>query len=87
VVAVSRVQCSLKANPEAAFSVAEKFFSTAEATMIGDVLRRDLPFYEIPIPGVGVMSMNDFARSMGYLTQDVDYNDVVASNFKHLWTD
>jgi hypothetical protein len=77
----------LKANPEAAFSVAEKFFSTAEATMIGDVLRRDLPFYEIPIPGVGVMSMNDFARSMGYLTQDVDYNDVVASNFKHLWTD
>jgi ABC-type nitrate/sulfonate/bicarbonate transport system substrate-binding protein len=86
VMAVSRAQRALKADPEAAFPIAEKFFPAAEAAMIVDVLRRDLPFYELPISDVAVTGMNDFARSMGYLTRDVDYHDVVASNFQHLWT-
>jgi ABC-type nitrate/sulfonate/bicarbonate transport system substrate-binding protein len=87
VMAVSQAQRVLKANPEAAFSIAEKFFPAAEAAMIVDVLRRDLPFYRTEISDVAVTGMNGFARAMGYLTRDVDYHDVVASGFKHLWTD
>jgi ABC-type nitrate/sulfonate/bicarbonate transport system substrate-binding protein len=86
VIAVSRAQRALKADPEAAFPIAEKLFPAAEAAMIVDVLRRDLPFYETAIPEIAVTGMNDFARSMGYLTQDVHYDDVVAASFRHLWS-
>lgn len=87
VTALSRAQRALKANPQAAFPIAEKFFPAAEAAMIVDVLRRDLPFYQTRISDVAVTGMNDFARAMGYLTRDVGYHDVVASDFQHLWTD
>jgi NitT/TauT family transport system substrate-binding protein len=86
VVAVSRAQSALKANPEVAFSIAEKFFPAAEAAMIVDVVRRDLPFYETAITPVAVTGMNEFARHMGHLTVDVDYKDVVAPEFMHLWS-
>jgi NitT/TauT family transport system substrate-binding protein len=85
VVAVSRAQSALKADPEAALAVAEKFFPAAEAALIVDVLRRDLPFYEMPITAVAVTGMNDFARAMGCLTREVAYDEVVASDFRHLW--
>ena len=85
VVAVSRAQSALKANPEVAFSVAEKFFPAAEAAMIVDVVRRDLPFYKTAITPVAVTGMNEFAHHMGHLTLDVDYKDVVAPEFMHLW--
>ena len=75
----------MKANPEVAFSVAEKFFPAAEAAMIVDVVRRDLPFYKTAITPVAVTGMNEFAHHMGHLTLDVDYKDVVAPEFMHLW--
>ena len=86
VVAISRAQSALKANPEVAFSIAESFFPAAEAAMIVDVVRRDLPFYQTAITPVAVARMNDFARHMGHLTLDVDYKDVVAVEFMHLWS-
>jgi ABC-type nitrate/sulfonate/bicarbonate transport system substrate-binding protein len=86
VIAISRAQSALKATPEVALSIAEKFFPAAEAAMIVDVVRRDLPFYETAITPVAVAGMNQFARHMGHLTVDVDYKDVVAPGFMHLWS-
>jgi NitT/TauT family transport system substrate-binding protein len=85
VIAVSRAQTALRAAPELAFAIAEKFFPAAEAAMIVDVVRRDLPFYETTIPPATVTGMNTFARDMGHLTADVGYKDVVAPDFMHLW--
>lgn len=85
IVAVSQAQVALKANPQLAFSIAEKFFPAAEAAMIVDVVRRDLPFYDPTITPAAVTGMNAFARHMGHLTADVAYNDVVAPQFMHLW--
>ncbi|MEA2868911.1 MAG: hypothetical protein QOE39_3626 [Bradyrhizobium sp.] len=84
IIAVSQAQAALKANPELAFSIAEKFFPAAEAAMIVDVVRRDLPFYDTAITPAAVTGMNAFARQMGHLTADVDYKDVVAPEFMHL---
>jgi ABC-type nitrate/sulfonate/bicarbonate transport system substrate-binding protein len=86
IVAVSRAQSALKANPETAFTVAEKFFPPAEAAMIVDVLRRDLPFYKTTITPAAVTGINELTRHMGHLTAEVDFDDVVAPAFTHLWS-
>jgi NitT/TauT family transport system substrate-binding protein len=85
IVAVSQAQVALKANPDLALSIADKFFPGAEAAMIVDVVRRDLPFYDTTITPAAVTGMNALARHMGHLTADVGYNDVVAPEFMHLW--
>jgi len=86
IVAISQAQSALKANPETAFTIAEKFFPASEAAMIVDVLRRDLPFYQTTITPAAVTGMNALTRHMGHLTAEVDYYDVVAPAFTHLWS-
>jgi hypothetical protein len=57
-----------------------------EAGMIAGLIERDLPFYEPGISEVSVSGMNGFARDIGLLTEDVRYDQVVASQFSGLWT-
>ena len=50
-----------------------------------DLIRRDLPYYDASISRTFVTGMNQFSRDVGILTGDVAYEDIVATQFSHLW--
>jgi NitT/TauT family transport system substrate-binding protein len=53
-------------------------FPAAEAELIADIVRRDLPYYDPAITPEFVAAMNQFARDVGILEGDVAYENVVA---------
>ena len=69
-----------------ATEVGDKTFPAAEASMIADVVARDLPFYDAAIPERFVVGMNQFAQDMGLLGGPVGFDQVVATQFSGLWT-
>jgi ABC-type nitrate/sulfonate/bicarbonate transport system substrate-binding protein len=84
--AVVQTQQALKAHPERATEVGQRLFPAAEAAMIADLIRRDLPFYDPMITAEGVRHLNQFAQNIGLLEAPVPYEQVVATRFSHLWT-
>ena len=75
--AVQSAQKALKEDPNRATAIGKKLFPPAEAGMIAELIRRDLPFYDSSIPEKTVSSMNRFAQSLGLLSKPVNYEDVV----------
>ena len=75
--AVQSAQKALKEDPNRATAIGKKLFPAAEAAMIAELIRRDVPFYESEISQKSVESMNRFARGLGILSRDVTYGDVV----------
>jgi ABC-type nitrate/sulfonate/bicarbonate transport system substrate-binding protein len=75
--AVTAAQNALKADPGRATEVGRKLFPPAEAEMIAELIRRDLPFYQPEIVPKVVESMNRFAKELGLLSKNVSYEDVV----------
>jgi hypothetical protein len=55
--------------------------------MIAGLIERDLPFYDPGISQEAISGMNRFAKDIGVLTEDVTYDQVVASQFSGLWTE
>jgi NitT/TauT family transport system substrate-binding protein len=56
-----------------------------EATLIAQIVARDLPFYDAAIGEHSIAAINAFARHMGILDGDVSYADIVATAFSRLW--
>jgi ABC-type nitrate/sulfonate/bicarbonate transport system substrate-binding protein len=83
--ALVRAQQALKENPGRATDVGKKLFPEAEAGLIAELIRRDAPFYDPAISRHSVDALNAFSRSMGLLTEPVAYEQVVATEFQHLW--
>jgi ABC-type nitrate/sulfonate/bicarbonate transport system substrate-binding protein len=83
--AIVKTQAALRQNVERAGQVGGKVFPPDAAALITDLIRRDLPFYDATISPEFVVGMNQFARDVGILEQDVRYEDVVAAQFKELW--
>ena len=77
--AVKAAQQILKRDPERATEVGRKLFPPAEAGMIAELIRRDLPYYDAAISPQSVESMNRFARDLGLLSGPVPYGQVVAA--------
>jgi NitT/TauT family transport system substrate-binding protein len=75
--AVQSAQKALKEDPKRATAIGRKLFPPAEAEMIAELVRRDLPFYDASISEKTVTSMNRFARDLGLLSKPVKYEDVV----------
>ena len=75
--AVRAAQKALKEDPGRATAIGRKLFPPAEAGMIAELVRRDLPFYDAAISEKSVASMNRFAQELGLLSQPVKYGDVV----------
>ena len=75
--AVMAAQQALKEDPEKATAVGRKLFPPTEASMIAELIRRDLPFYDPAISKQTVDSMNRFAQEMGLLSRPVHYRQVV----------
>lgn len=83
--AIVKTQKALKANPEKATPVGEALFPPNEAKLIAELIRRDTPYYDATISEEVVTRMNRFARDLGLLSKDIPYEDVVATQFAHVW--
>jgi ABC-type nitrate/sulfonate/bicarbonate transport system substrate-binding protein len=83
--AIVRTQAALKQDVTRAAQVGAKLFPSAEAALVTELIRRDLPYYDATISRAFVASMNDFSRAMGILNGPAAYEDVVATQFSHLW--
>ena len=83
--AMVRTHAALRANVTRAGEIGRKLFPPAEAELIGELIRRDLPFYNATISPDFVTGMNRFARDVGILQSDVPYESVVATQFSELW--
>jgi ABC-type nitrate/sulfonate/bicarbonate transport system substrate-binding protein len=83
--AVVKTQAALKEDPERASEVGRRLFPRAEAGLIAELIRRDLPFYDAAIAPESVAGMNQFARDIGILRGNIPYEKVVATRFAPLW--
>ena len=83
--AIVAVQKAIKADVSLATEVGRKSFPEAETALIAQVVERDLDYYDAKITPEFVTGMNAFSRDMGLMTGDPSYEDVVATQFSHLW--
>ena len=83
--ALMKAHKALKENFQRATEVGQKRFPPSEAALIAELVRRDLPYYDPQISQEKVVSMNRFAREIGLLGAEVPYEQVVATQFSHLW--
>ncbi|AXK80941.1 ABC transporter substrate-binding protein [Pseudolabrys taiwanensis] len=83
--AIVKTQSALRQDPERATAVGRKLFPPAEAELIAELIRRDLPYYDATISETFVDGMNAFARDVGILKTHPGYADVVATQFRPLW--
>ncbi len=83
--AIVKTQAALKRDVSLATGVGRKLFPPAEAELIAELIRRDLPYYDAKITPEFVAGMNGFARDLGILRGDVPYEQVVATQFANLW--
>src|SRR5262245_20327271 len=65
--AIVKTQAALKNDVALATTVGRRLFPPAEAELIAELIRRDLPFYEATISREFVTGMNRFARDVGIL--------------------
>jgi NitT/TauT family transport system substrate-binding protein len=75
--AIMNAQRALKEDPERATEIGRKLFPPTEASLIAELIRRDLPFYDAAISKKSVDSMNRFAQDLGLLSAPVLYRQVV----------
>ena len=83
--ALVSAQQALKRDPGRAAQVGKKLFPATEAGLIAELIRRDAPFYDPAISRRTVDALNRFSRDTGILSAPVAYEQVVATQFQHLW--
>ncbi len=83
--AIVRTQKVLKADVSLATKVGDALFPPQEAALIAELIRRDLPYYDVAISERSVAGMNDFACGVGILEAGVSYDQVVATEFSEFW--
>ena len=83
--AIVKTQAALKQDVSGAGEVGRKLFPPAEADLIVELIRRDLPFYDATISREFVAGMTAFLRSQNILKNDVAYEQIVATQFAPLW--
>jgi ABC-type nitrate/sulfonate/bicarbonate transport system substrate-binding protein len=83
--AVMKAHRILKADVSRATEVGKKRFPSSEAELIAELIQRDLPYYDPTISEETVAHMNRFAQDIGLLSTPVSYDQVVATEFSHLW--
>ena len=83
--AIVKTQQALRNDVSLATAVGERLFPAEEATMIADLVRRDLPYYDPVITEEAVAGVNRFAQGIGLLSADVPYDAIAATRFAELW--
>jgi ABC-type nitrate/sulfonate/bicarbonate transport system substrate-binding protein len=85
--ALMKAHKALREDLALATEVGKKRFPAAEAEIIAELIRRDLPYYDPTISAEKVTSMNRFAQDIGLLSAPVPYEQVVATRFSHIWNE
>ncbi len=83
--ALVKTQNALKQDPGLATTAAAKRFPEFETSLIAELIRRDLPFYDPSISRGTVESMSRFGLDMGLSRQPAVYEELVATQFSNLW--
>jgi ABC-type nitrate/sulfonate/bicarbonate transport system substrate-binding protein len=83
--AIVKTQAALRADPGRATEVGRNLFPPAEAALIAELIRRDLPYYDAAVSPEFVAGMNQFARDIQILHGEAPYDRVVATHFAALW--
>ena len=83
--AIVGTQAAIKDDIGRAVEVGSRLFPPGDAEMIADVVERDLPYYDAAIGEAAVAGINRFAQDCGLLSNNVAYDQVVATQFRHLW--
>jgi NitT/TauT family transport system substrate-binding protein len=83
--ALVATQEALKSDVSRATEAGEKRFPAREAGLIAGIVARDLPYYDAAIAEHSIPAINDFARRMSILDEEVPYRQVVATEFRDLW--
>ncbi len=84
--ALMKTQRALIADMELATQVGQKVFPAYEASLIADVVSRDVDFYSPAIPQDVVERLVRFECDMGLISGPVSYDQVIASNMIEHWT-
>ena len=82
--AIANTHAALRADPARATQIGRKLFPPAEAELIAELVRRDLPYYDTAISESFVAGMNAFARDVGILQGDVPYAEIVTAELRGL---
>ena len=85
--AIVAAQRTLRDDPSRAYEVGRRLFPPEEAALIEDLVRRDAPYYSAGISPESVASLNQFCSDLGRLSDEVAYEQVVATRFAHLWSE
>lgn len=83
--AIVNTHAALKVDPGRSTAVARRLFPPAEAELIAELIRRDLPYYDASISEESVAAMNRFARASGILNTDPGYGRIAATELCALW--
>ncbi|MFZ0840497.1 MAG: ABC transporter substrate-binding protein [Xanthobacteraceae bacterium] len=84
--AIVKTQRALKLDPGLATEVARDLFPREEASLIADLIARDAPFYDATISTEAVTGLNKFAKANGLIVAPIPYDELVASEFRDLWS-
>ncbi len=76
--ALDRTHTALKEDVTLATRIGRKLFPPAEAELIADIIRCDLPYYTSGISRAFVWGMQRFARDVGILETEAPYETIVA---------
>jgi NitT/TauT family transport system substrate-binding protein len=82
---IIRAQQALRVDPALATQIGELVFPPMEAELIGELIRRDVPYYDPTISYATFDGLTRFAIDMELLSHPVPYEDVIAVEFQHLW--
>ena len=83
--AVVKAQKALQANSSLAGEIGRKLFPADEAELITGLIERDAPFYDANIPREAVDGLMKFAKGFGLVQAAVPYDELIATQFSHLW--
>jgi NitT/TauT family transport system substrate-binding protein len=84
--AIVATQAALTADVTLATTVGQKLFPAAEAELIADIIRRDLPHYQAAITREAIDGMNAFTRDLDLTERAARYDDIVATELAPLWS-
>lgn len=84
--AIVKAQRALREDPSRATEIGRRLFPAAEAELIAELIRRDLPYYDPTISEDVATRLNRFALEEGLLSAPASYDQVVATRFRDLWT-
>jgi ABC-type nitrate/sulfonate/bicarbonate transport system substrate-binding protein len=85
--AIVKTQRALRADPSLATQAAQGIFPPEETEIIADLIARDADFYDPRITRESVERTVAFAQSVGFLTEPVAYEAIVATQFAPLWSE